>query len=311
MSELRDVTGFGTVLDSPDLPAGFTSRFVSKRVEVGELALHAVVGGRGEALLLVGGWPQFWWQWRLVMMRLSEQFRVIAVDPPGMGRSDRPDTGYDAGTCAAHLHVLMDRLGHDTFHLVGHDVGMWLAYALASDFPDEVSSLTLMEANLPGITEHPSVVPDNLHVAQVQWHFMFNRLPDVNERLVAGREDVFFSDQFSVKGATPSAIPAGAVDVYVRMLREAGALHACFNYYRAIDVTAEQNRHRRNRLLPMPVLAIGGERSRSRSVFDDVSKLAENVRGMVLEGCGHYVAEEAPGAFVRALTEFISRRSGV
>ena len=306
MIEMNEVTGFGSVNGVPDLPPGFTDRFTSRRVRTGKMTLHAVTGGVGFPLLLVGGWPQFWWQWRHVMMQLSEQFQVVAVDPRGLGLSERPMTGYDAGSGAVDLHEVMHGLGYQSFHVVGHDVGMWLAYALASDFPESVVSLTLMEANLPGISDPPSVVPTSLRLVQTQWHFMFNRLTDVNERLVAGREHVFFGDQFAVKGGSPSAIPEQAVNVYVSMLRQPGALRACFEFYRAIDVTAEQNRSRSKQLLSMPVLAVGGELSRGGSVFDDVSRLGSEVRGSIIEGCGHYIAEEAPNNFVAVLTHFIA-----
>ena len=300
------VTGFGTVTAMPDLPTGFGERFQSNRYDLGDISLHAVSGGSGPALLLVGGWPQFWWQWRKVMLPLSEHFTVIAVDPRGVGRSDTPETGYDSVTAAQDLARLMTALGHEDFRLVGHDVGMMLAYALASDHPSRVTQLVLAEAALPGISDDPSATPPATRAVEATWHFMFNRLPSVNEKLVEGREDLYFRDQFTAKGATPDAMPSDVVDVYIEALRRSGALHASFQYYRALDVTITQNQARTHAPLTMPVLAVGGAAFRGAGVAGDVRRVASDVKELVIEGCGHYVPEEAPDAFVSALLSFFT-----
>lgn len=300
------VSGFGTVTAVPDLPPGFGDRFRSRRHDLGDITLHAVTGGSGPALLLVGGWPQFWWQWRKVMPRLADHFSVIAVDPRGVGLSDKPETGYDSTTAAGDLARLMTALGHDSFRLVGHDVGMMLAYALAADHEPRVSRLVLAEAALPGISDDPSATPAANRPVDATWHFMFNRLATVNEELVRGREDVYFRDQFAVKGATPTAIPPEAVDVYLDALRRPGALHASFQYYRALDVTIAQNKARARTALPMPVLAVGGAAFRGAGVAQDVRRVADDVTELVIAGCGHYVPEEAPEALLAALLSFFA-----
>ncbi|MEU6058249.1 alpha/beta hydrolase [Streptomyces sp. NPDC047097] len=300
------VTGFGTVTAVPDLPAGFAERFRSNRYDLGDISLHAVTGGSGPALLLVGGWPQFWWQWRKVMLPLSEHFTVIAVDPRGVGRSDRPETGYDSVTAAQDLARLMTGLDHEEFRLVGHDVGMMLAYALAGDHPSRVIQLVLAEAALPGISDDPSALPPATRAVQATWHFMFNRLPSVNEKLVEGREDLYFGDQFATKGATPDAMPSEAVALYVEALRRPGALHASFQPYRALDATIAQNKVRMRTPLTMPVLAVGGAAFRGAGVASDVRRVATDVKELVIEGCGHYVPEEAPDALISALLTFFA-----
>ncbi|MFG1643495.1 alpha/beta fold hydrolase [Amycolatopsis sp. NPDC049252] len=300
------VTGFGTVTTLPDLPARFDELFRSDRYDLGDITLHAVTGGSGPALLLVGGWPQFWWQWRKVMPRLAQDFSVVAVDPRGVGRSDKPETGYDSVTAADDLARLMTALGHGRFKVVGHDVGMMLAYALAADNPSRVEHLVLAEAALPGISDAPSVIPSVNRAVDTMWHFMFNRLASVNEKLVEGREDVYFRDQFSVKGATPATMPHDVVSVYVDALRQPGALHASFQYYRALDVTIAQNQERTRTLLPMPVLAVGGATSRGAGVAADARRVADQVTELVLEGCGHYVPEEAPEALISAVLPFFA-----
>jgi pimeloyl-ACP methyl ester carboxylesterase len=300
------VTGFGAIDSAPDLPAGFTDRFRGHRYDLGDITLHAVTGGSGPALLLVGGWPQFWWQWRKVMPALAERFSVIAVDPRGVGLSDMPKTGYDSITAAGDLARLMTALGHDRFMAAGHDVGMILTYALAADHPGRVTKLVLAEAALPGISAAPSAIPPVNRPVDATWHFMFNRLTSVNERLVQGREDVYFGDQFAAKGATPTAIPGHAVDYYVEALRRPGALRASFEYYRNLDVTIGQNAARMQTRLRMPVLAVGGGAFRGDGVAADVRRIADDVTGLVIDGCGHYVPEEAPEEFTAAVLSFLA-----
>lgn len=127
-----------TNLSSLRLPDGFLDVFTSRLVEVNGLRLHAVTGGDGPPLLLIGGWPQTWYAWREVMPALARQHTVVAVDSRGAGLSDKPDDGYDAGTLAADLVALMAALGHDRFDVAGHDIGTWTAYALAADHPERV-----------------------------------------------------------------------------------------------------------------------------------------------------------------------------
>jgi len=105
--------GPGSVSGAPNLPAGFTETFASRYVDTGDVRLHAVVGGDGPPLLLIHGWPGSWYYWRLVMPALARDFEVIAVDQRGIGLSDKPEEGYDAGTLANDLVGLMDALGHE------------------------------------------------------------------------------------------------------------------------------------------------------------------------------------------------------
>ena len=119
----------------PGLPAGFSTTFSSRLVTANGIRQHVVIGGEGPPVLLVHGWPENWYAWRHVMPDLAQHHTVVAVDQRGMGLSDKPDDGYDAGTLARDLAALMDELGHDRFALVGHDTGMVISYALAADFP--------------------------------------------------------------------------------------------------------------------------------------------------------------------------------
>jgi pimeloyl-ACP methyl ester carboxylesterase len=201
--------GPGSVSGAPNLPAGFTDTFTSRYVDTGELRLHAVTGGDGPPLLLVHGWPQTWYAWRMLMPALALDFSVVAVDQRGIGLSDKPQDGYDTATLASDLVALMDALGHSRFALYGTDVGMPIAYALAADHRDRVDRLVVSEAPLPGISPSPPLfLPPQLN--ERLWHLAFNQLPKTNEQLVTGREDIFFGAEFDASAGT-NKLPRDAV----------------------------------------------------------------------------------------------------
>jgi pimeloyl-ACP methyl ester carboxylesterase len=297
--------GPGSVSGAPGLPAGFTSTFTSRYVDTGELRQHVVTGGEGPPVLLVHGWPQTWYAWRLVMPALARGFSVVAPDQRGRGLSGKPDDGYDTGTLAEDLVALMDALGHERFAVVGHDIGMWIGYALAADHPGRVDRLAVAEAAMPGVSESPPLFGTS-HANDLLWHFGFNRLAEVNEQLVAGREETYFGFEFAVKAG--KKLPADVVRYYVDSLAASpDALRGSFGAYRALDATIAQNRERTTRRLSMPVLAIGGAEGYGDVAADTMRLAADDVRSVVIPGSGHYCLEEAPEEVLEALTAFLER----
>ncbi|MEU6405661.1 alpha/beta hydrolase [Streptomyces sp. NPDC046985] len=296
-------TGPGSAEGTPGLPDGFGEVFSSRWVDLDGLRLHAVVGGEGPPLLLLAGWPETWYAWRLVMPELARDYTVVAPDPRGVGLSDKPDAGYDTGTLAADMVALMAALGHDRFAMVGHDVGMWTGYAVAADFPDRVERLALAEAVIPGLAPSPPIFAHQ-DVINRLWHFMFNRLDDLNEQLVRGREDLFFRWQFANKAVRP--LPETAIEHYIDSItRDPAVLHACFGFYRAITENMAQNAERAKKTLSLPILTIAGGRSTGVLVEQTIAPVATDVRAVVFDDCGHFPAEEAPEATLAALTEFL------
>ena len=295
-----------SIVEAPNLPQGFADTFTSRLVDTGELRLHAVVGGEGPPLLLIHGWPQTWYAWRMVMPPLAQDFEVIAADQRGIGQSDKPRGGYDVGTLANDFVALMDQLGHQRFAVYGTDVGMPIAYALAADHPDRVARLVVSEAPLPGISPSPPLfLPPPLNARL--WHLAFNQLPaEVNEALVRGREEIFFGAEFTASAGSKK-LPDETVKYYIDMLAaDPEALRGSFEFYRAIPATSEQNASRKNRRLTMPVLAVGGEESGMEGVEATMKLVADDVHGVVLPGAAHWVAEQAPEELVSALTEFLA-----
>ena len=295
--------GPGSVSGAPNLPDGFTDVFTSRYVDTGQVRLHAVIGGDGPPLLLVHGWPETWYAWRLMMPTLAREFQVIAVDQRGIGLSDKPDDGYDAGTLADDLVALMDALGHQRFAVVGVDTGLIISYALAADHPDRVERLVVGEAPLPGVAPPtPLILPDPAKAKL--WHIPFNQQDKVNEQLVTGREDIFFGAEFSAS-AGKNKLPDSAVSYYIDTLSNPDSLHGSFQLYRAFGATIAQNEERKTRPLTMPVLAIGGSESTGARVGDAMKLTATDVQTLVID-TGHWLAELAPEQMLTALTEFLA-----
>jgi pimeloyl-ACP methyl ester carboxylesterase len=264
MSSSSTPEGPGSVSGAPHLPEGFTGTFISRYVDTGDLRQHAVTGGDGPPLLLVHGWPQTWYAWRL----------------------------------------LMDALGHQRFAMAGHDTGMWIGYALAADHPDRLDRLAVAETPIPGLSPSPPLL-GSAHVNDRLWHFAFNRLAEVNEQLVTGREDIYFGWQFATKAA--KELPGYAVRHYIDTLAsDPDALHGSFAIYRALDITIAQNQQRKTRRLTLPVLAIGGAESLGEQVGNTMKLAADDVQTLVIPGCGHHPPEEAPEETLAALTAFLA-----
>jgi len=295
--------GPGSVSGAPNLPAGFTDTFASRYVDAGALRLHAVIGGNGPPLCWCTGWPETWYAWRLLMPALAQGFEVIAVDQRGIGLSDKPQDGYDTATLANDLVALMDALGHQRFAVVGHDTGFAISYALAADHPGRVDRVALAEIPGPPATaaSPPVFVPEAIN--NRLWHIPFHRVEQLPEQLITGREAVYFGYEFAIQGGP---MPADVVDYYVRLVSNPDSLRGSLGFYRALGATLEQNDQRTSRRLRMPVLAIGGAASYGPVVGDAMKALAEDVQSIVIQGAGHWVAEQAPEEMLTALTEFLA-----
>ena len=280
--------------------------FIHDYVRIDGQRLHCVIAGpgTGKPVLLIPGWPQTWYAWRHVMAALAAQgYQAIAIDPPGSGHSERPAGGYDTGAVAATLHRAMLALGHAQYDVVGHDIGMWVGYALASDFPQAVTKLALTEAVIPGLAPEPSIfAPPEQNI--FLWHFMFNQLADLPETLIAGRERAYLEFMFNRWSLRRERV---AVDVYVEAYAAPGGLRGGFAYYRAIPETVRQNRARAQRPLAMSVLAIGAEHATGDAPLATMRGHAQDLSGVIVPGCGHFIMEEAAQPFIAALLPFLQR----
>ena len=288
----------------------FWTQFRHGSAAVNGIRQHYVEGGEGAPVLLVPGWPQSWYAWRYIMPQLAASGRrVIAVDPRGYGDSDRPAFGYDMKTVAAEMHGFAEALGllgGSGLDVVGHDIGTWISYAYAADWPGDVKRLALFDGAIPGVTPPPpaGIPPAEQNIKT--WHFAFNRLDDLPELLLHGREREFLTWFFSSKAVRPWAIGPSDLDEYVRVAQVPGTARASSAYYRASFGTEglAQNRARAEKKLTLPILAYGADHGVAGSLVETLRGIAENVQGGIFTSCGHYMPEEAPEAILRELFRF-------
>lgn len=293
------VLATSVALAQPDpslVPEGFSSEFA----ELENVNLHYVIGGEGPPVMLVHGFGSTWYEWRKIMPGLAEAgYQVIAPDLRGLGDSSVPESGYDKVTAADDLYKLAQDLRLETFHLVGHDIGLQIAFALATEHPEVVDKLVLLEAGIPD---------QNLYAAPTlspAWHIGFFSQPELPETLIAGQEMMFLEFFIRNIAANQDAFTEADFAEYARTYAQPGKLTAAFNYFRAFPQDIERNTSLERPALTMPVLALGGQFAQGESVARQIEAYAADVQGGIIEGSGHWIPEEAPEVFVARLLEFL------
>ena len=261
-------------------------------------------GTPGQAVMLLHGWPQTSLAWRRVAPLLADRYDVVAPDLPGFGDSAKPLSGFDKRTIARRLREFVSALGLSRIALVGHDLGGHVAYAYAAQWPDEVSHLVFVESSLPAFGQEEA-----MDVARGgSWHFGFNMAGDISEVLVRGRERQFvehFIRRESVGLFDANAIGAAEIDHYAQLLARPGALRCSFDYYRTLPADRDDNRVWGRTKLPMPVLAVGAAEGYGPASAQTMRRVAQDVRDVLIERCGHYVPEERPEALAEAIADFL------
>lgn len=268
-------------------------------------SLRVTEGGAGQCVLLLPGWPQSSYCFRKIMPALAERFRVVAIDPPGLGDSGPPSCGYDTASVAKQIVDLLDVLSISNALLVGFDVGAWIGYALAAKFPERFPRVALIDAAVPGLTP-PTAYRLAPETFSGTWHFTFNFLPELPELLVRGKEREFLEWFFRSKSSLlDRAFTPSDIDFYARMYAREGHWGAALGYYRSIFESAKQNQVAAEVPLRMPVLAIGGASAMGHKMGDVLRPAAPGLISAVIPDCGHYVAEENPIGLLEVLLPFL------
>ena len=278
---------------------------------------HYVTAGSGDPVLLLPGWPESWIAWRKVLPLLVNAGRsAVVLDPRGFGESDKPAGGYDLDTAARDLHGFLAATNLATvggIDIIAHDVGTWIAHAHAVNYPADVKRLVLTESNIPGVTTFASSGIPSEAINLKSWQFAFNRLNDLPEILVQGRERAYLAWIFATKTTRTYAIEPEALEEYTRQYSVPGAMRAGFTWYRA-NFDAEglaQAKARATKRLTMPVLALGGSdgvgdalRATVATIGDRVQGGAITAKGLRGDGCGHFLPEECPDEMIEAVFKF-------
>jgi pimeloyl-ACP methyl ester carboxylesterase len=271
----------------------------SRTAEIHGVKLHYMTAGRGTPLILLHGYAETSLMWRPIIPALAKRFTVIAPDLPGIGDSDIPADGLDMKSAAIRIHDLAKSLGVQKAEVVGHDIGLMVAYAYAAQFPTEVTKLVLMDAFLPGVAGWEAVY-NNPNI----WHFRFNG--PTPEALVQGRERTYFEYFWNDLAADKNhSIPEADRKAYTAAYSRPGRMHAGWAYFVSFQQAAKDFAQLSQTKLTMPVLTIGGDKSLGDALGQQTKLVATDVTVIVLKDTGHWVLEEKPHETSEALQKFL------
>jgi pimeloyl-ACP methyl ester carboxylesterase len=271
----------------------------SRTAEIDGAKLHYWTAGHGTPLILLHGYAETSLMWKPIIPVLAERFTVIAPDLPGIGDSDIPADGLDMKRAAIRIHQLAKSLGVQKAEVVGHDIGLMVAYAYAAQFPTEVTKLVLMDAFLPGV-EGWEAVYNNPHI----WHFRFNG--PTPEALVQGRERTYFDYFWNDFAADKNhSIPEADREAYTAAYARPGRMHAGWAYFVSFLQAAKDFAQLSQTKLTMPVLTIGGDKSLGEALGRQAKLVATDATVVVLKDTGHWVLEERPKETTEALLKFL------
>jgi pimeloyl-ACP methyl ester carboxylesterase len=288
-------TGFGAIAHATSPDAAINSR----TAEVNGLKLHYLTAGHGPTLILLHGYAETSLMWKPIIPLMAERFTVIAPDLPGIGDSGIPADGLDMKSAAIRIHELARSLGVQKAEVVGHDIGLMVAYAYAAQFPAEVTKLVLMDAFLPGV---PGWEP--IYNNPGIWHFRFNG--PTPEALVQGRERTYFDYFWNDFAADKNhSVPEADRKAYVAAYSRPGRMHAGWAYFVSFQQAAKDFAQLSQTKLTMPLLTIGGEKSLGAPLGEQAKLVATDVTVVVLKNTGHWVLEEQPRETTEALQKFL------
>ena len=271
----------------------------SRTAKIDNVELHYLTAGHGPAVILLHGYAETSRMWWPIIPLLAEKFTVIAPDLPGIGDSSIPAEKIDMLSAANRIHGLVRSLGIEKGRVVGHDIGLMVAYAYATQFPTETEKLALMDAFLPGVPGW-----EGIYNASNVWHFRFNG--EYPEKLVQGRERIYFEYFWNVFAADKThSIPEADRKAYTEAYSKPGRMRAAWAYFASWPQLAKDFSRLSQTKLTMPVLSIGGEKSLGNELAAQMKLVATDVTVVVLPNTGHWILEERPKETTDALVKFL------
>ena len=281
----------------PDSAQSPQSRFA----EVNGVRLHYLIAGQGDPVVLLHGYAQTSHMWLPLIARLARTRMVVAPDLRGIGESGTPPDGYTKATMAQDIHGLVQSLGLKRIRIVGHDIGLMVAYAYAAQYPTEVDRIVLMDAFLPGVGNWRDV-----WLLRDLWHFHF--YGETPLALVAGRERIYFEHFWNDFAADKNhSVPEADRQFYAKVYGRPGGMRAGFEVFRAFERDAVDFARFAEKPLTMPMLVLTGEKASGDGLIQQARLVASNVEGVVIGGSGHWLMEEAPDQVIPRLIEFLTR----
>ena len=273
--------------------------FAERTAQVNGVRIHYQVGGRGSPVVLLHGYAETSAIWTPLMARLAQTHTVIVPDLRGAGASEISESGYEKKNMAVDIHQLVNGISREPAVVVGHDIGLMVAYAYAAQYPQDVSRLALLEAFLPGIGEWKQ-----RYSAPRNWHYHFRGA--TAEALVAGRERTYFEHFWNDFAADRTrSVPEEQRQAFAASWARPGGMRAGFAWFEAFERDADDFARFSRDKLRMPVLAVAGEKSGGDFLIRQVRLVADDVDGRIVAGSGHWLMEEKPEETSRLLYDFI------
>jgi pimeloyl-ACP methyl ester carboxylesterase len=273
----------------------------SRFAEVNGVRLHYLCAGQGDPVVLLHGYAETSHMWRPLIAKLAQRHTVIAPDLRGFGESSIPDDGFTKATMAQDVHALAQSLGYERISVVGHDIGLMVAYAYAAQYPREVERIALMDAFLPGVGKWHDV-----WLLRDLWHFHF--YGETPLALVAGRERIYFEHFWNDFAADRTkSVPEADRQFYAAAYARPGGMRAGFEVFRAFEQDAADFARFAETPLRMPMLVLTGEKASGAFLIEQARLVDTNVEGVIIPGAGHWLMEEAPEQVIPKLVEFLNR----
>jgi len=297
---LATLVAAGVISAVPATPAlAEAVKIESRFAEVNGLRMHYLVAGQsGSPVILLHGYAQNSRMWRPLMAELAKAHRVIAPDLRGFGDTTKAKSGYDKKTMAQDVHALARSLDIRRAGIVGHDIGLMVAYAYAAQYPTDVERIALLDAFIPGVGD-----TTNLFLLKDLWHFHFYGPTPL--ALVKGRERIYFEHFWNDFAADPAkSVSEADRRFYAKKYAQPGAMKAGMEVFRAFDQDAKDNAAFARTKLSMPMLVLGGEKSGGEFLIAQGRMVADNVEGVLVTGSGHWLVDEAPSQVIPRLVAF-------
>jgi pimeloyl-ACP methyl ester carboxylesterase len=293
-----------SMLDLPtdeELAASLPGEFRSDYLRVNGIRLHYVSGGTGEPLVLLPAWPQTWWEYRKMMPALAQRYRVIVVEVRGMGGSDKPPGGYDKKSMARDVYEFVRALGYERVNIVGHDIGAMVAFSFAVNHPDATRKLALLDVAHPDESRYEMRLVPRPGAGFNMWWWAFNQVPELPERLLAGRAWYLVDWLYGKSLVDQDAIGPRDRAIYARAYDTPEAIRATNSWYQAFhqDI-ADMNGYGK---VTAPILGLGCPINveRLRRVLPEQGT---DVRVERVDDSSHWIPEEQPELVSKLLLEF-------
>lgn len=279
------------------------------QIKVEGSSIHVVQGGKNNSpsILFLHGWPESWALYEDVLNGLSKDAHVVAIDLPGVGLSEGAPTGNDKRTLAKYIHGVIQALNLKDVTLVGHDCGGMIAYASIKAYPDDFKSAVIMNTVVPGVDPWTTVI-SNPYI----WHFAFHSVPELPEKLVVGREGLYFDFFFNFLAGS-AGVSEDLRDRFTHAYTRPEALKTGFDWYRTFTQDAKDNAAVKDKTVDIPVLYLRGDAEKVK--IDEYLKGfrdngLRNIEGQIIPNSGHFSPSENPEATIEALQKFITEPQG-